>query len=86
MRTMKIISEDSGFKVELTIPDSLKRKGMNDKSANESANELINIAYKPFIDKITIFLAYAIGNQDFDSIDVVNDTIANIAKNKLQNR
>lgn len=79
---MKIISEDSGFKVELTIPDEFKRKGMSD----EYANELINIAYKPFIDKIVGFLAYSIGYQDFDAIETVNSMITNIAKERLKNR
>lgn len=78
---MKIISEDSGFKLELTIPDKLKKKGMSD----EQANELINIAYKPFIDKITAFLTYSIGNQDFDAIEMVNRVITNIAKDRLNN-
>lgn len=79
---MKIISEDAGFKLELTIPDELKREGMSD----EQANELINIAYKPFIDKITTFLAYSIGRQDFDAINAISHTIANIAKSRLMNR
>lgn len=79
---MKIISENSGFKLELTVPDELKKKGMSD----GQANELINIAYKPFIDKITVFCAYSIGFQDFNAIEAVNDIITNIAKSRLANR
>lgn len=79
---MKIVSEDAGFKLELTIPDELKRKGMSD----EEANMLINIAYKPSIDKIMAFLAYSIGSQDLNAIETINQTITNIAKSRLMNR
>lgn len=79
---MKIVSGYKGFKLELTIPDELKGQGVSDKEANE----LINLAYKPFIDKITVFLAYAIGNQDIDSIETINKTIVNIAKSRMRNR
>jgi len=79
---MKIVSEGAGFKLELTIPDEIKRKGMSD----EEANMLINIAYKPFIDKITTFLAYSIGRQDFDAIETINQAITNIAESRLMNR
>lgn len=79
---MKIISEDAGFRLELTIPDELKKKGLN----NELANELINVAYKPFINKITAFLAYSIGCQDHDAVEVIDQTMTNIAKERLENR
>ncbi len=77
---MKIISESAGFKIELTIPDELKRKGMSD----EDANRLINIAYKPFIDKITAFVAYTIRSQDIDSIRLLEGIITNIANSKIK--
>lgn len=79
---MKIVSEDAGFKLELTIPDELKRKGMSD----EEANMLVNVAYKSFIDKITSFLAYSIGRQDLNAIETISQTITNIAKSRLMNR
>lgn len=79
---MKIVSEHSGFKLELTIPDELRKRVMSD----EVADRLINEAYKPFIDKITVFLACCIGSQDFNSIEAINHTIVSIAENKLKNR
>ena len=77
---MKIISEDQGFKIELIIPNSLKGEGVSDKDANV----LANIVYKPFVDRLTAFIACAIGSQDLDAIDEVNRLIMNIAKHRLR--
>ena len=44
----------------------------------------LETAYGPFIDNINTLIKYSVENQDFDTISLVEEVIANIAKEKLK--
>ena len=73
------------FELILKFPEEMKPKVGSDLSIEEG-NELLKIAYQPTMQKLVNFLSYAIGSNDFDSIVILEDTMLNIAKSKIENR
>lgn len=51
----------------------------------EDAQRLFEMAFQPTIDKLCTFLAATIGSQDMSSIQILEETIRNMAKSKVEN-
>jgi len=75
----------ANFELILKFPEEMKPKFGSDISLEEG-NTLLKIAYQPTMQKLVNFLSYAIGSNDFDSIVILEDTMLNIAKSKIENR
>lgn len=72
--TISICSKRGIFELKLVIDE-----------IPEDAQKSLEVAYGPFIDKINTLIKFSIENQDFDMIQAIEETIRNIAKEKLSN-